>query len=257
MTDTALYLATFANAAMPGPCAILAASRTVRGGVRSGLMVSAGVIVGIAALTGLAFGMMAGAVSVSDRALVAMKWAGAAALLLLAVRLLRAAPSGSPRGRRPAANTDFGAGAVVAMFSPFVLVFLVALLPQFVSPGTSAFAPALLAAAVFIVGAAAAQAGAILFGACSLGLGGASFRWVERASAILLLGFAGAAVMAPVGLAILVASRNVTRVAIDSRSAALFTGASPSPLGRIVVARFNAPVGTGPVHLHRGRARRQ
>ena len=41
---------------MPGPCAILAASRTVRGGVRSGLMASGGVVAGIAALTGLAFG---------------------------------------------------------------------------------------------------------------------------------------------------------------------------------------------------------
>ena len=198
MTDTALYLATFANAAMPGPCAILAASRTVRGGVRSGLMASAGVVAGIAALTGLAFGVMAGAVSMSDQALVVMKWAGAAALLLLAMRSLRATPSETPRERPPSKN-DFGAGAVVALFSPFVLVFLVALLPQFVSPDAPGFTPALLAAVVFIVGAAVAQAGAVLFGACSVGLGGSGFFWVERASAILLLGFAGAAVMAPVG----------------------------------------------------------
>jgi threonine/homoserine/homoserine lactone efflux protein len=199
MTDTALYLATFVNAAMPGPCAILAASRTARGGVKPGLMVSAGVVAGIAVLTGLAFGVMAGAVSVSDGALVVMKWAGAAALLLLALRSLRATPSGAPRERRPSLNSDFGAGAVVALFSPFVLVFLVALLPQFVAPGASGFGPALLAAAVFIVGAAVAQAGAVLFGACSLGWGSAGFRWIERASAVLLLGFAGAAVMAPVG----------------------------------------------------------
>jgi threonine/homoserine/homoserine lactone efflux protein len=198
MTDTALYLATFVNAAMPGPCAILAASRTVRGGVRSGLMASAGVVAGIAALTGLAFGVMAGAVSMSDRSLVVMKWAGAAALLVLAMRSLRAAPSGTPRERPPSRN-DFGAGAVVALFSPFVLVFLVALLPQFVSPDAPGFAPALLAAAVFIVGVAVAQPGGLLFRACSLGLRSPGFRWFERASAVLLLGFAGAAVMAPVG----------------------------------------------------------
>jgi threonine/homoserine/homoserine lactone efflux protein len=79
------------------------------------------------------------------------------------------------------------------------MIFLLALLPQFVPSSGSDVRPALIAAGVFVAGSAAAQAGGVLFGAYSLRIGGLRTRWVENAGAVLLMGFAGAAVFTPVG----------------------------------------------------------
>ena len=194
-----LYVATFINAAMPGPCAVLAASRTARHGIRSGLLVSVGVVVSDVVFTGLALAAMLGALTLSATVLVAMKWAGVLALLLFATRTLRPAPalSGSSHSTI-STSSDLCTGSIAVLSSPFTLVFLLALLPQFMSANGSIFGPALIAAGVFVAGAATAQLAAVLFGACALQLGSTRGRWVEHAGAVLLLGFAGAAVITPV-----------------------------------------------------------
>ena len=197
MTLAALYVATFVNAAMPRPCVVLAASRTARGGVRSGLLVSVGVIAGIACLTLLAFGVLLGFFSLSRPVLGAIKWAGVAALLVLAARGLRPASGGvSFRG---AGYGDFGAGAVIVVTSPSVIVFLLALLPQFLPAEATDLGPAVLGAGVFVAGVAVGQGAAIVFARCLARPGAASSRWVERAGSVMLAGFAGAAVFAGLG----------------------------------------------------------
>jgi threonine/homoserine/homoserine lactone efflux protein len=164
-------------------------------------LVSAGVVVADIVLTALAFGVMFGFLSVSGGMLAAMKWVGVVALLLFAINGLRCASfsveSTSKHGSSPA--HDFCAGAAVVLASPFTMIFLLALLPQFVPSSGSDVRPALIAAGVFVAGSAAAQAGGVLFGAYSLRIGGLRTRWVENAGAVLLMGFAGAAVFTPVG----------------------------------------------------------
>lgn len=198
---TTLCVATFINAAMPGPCAVLAASRTARCGTRSGLLVSAGVVGGATALSILALGVLVGALSVAGSLLVAMKWVGVAALVLLAARTLcPASPAaGSDAPGRGASRGDLFAGAAVLLSSPSSLVFLLALLPQFVPAGTGDLGPGVIASVVFIAGVAATQTAAVLLARCSV----RSFRdrthLVDRASAMLLVGFAAAAAFSPVG----------------------------------------------------------
>lgn len=193
---SALYLGVFVTAAMPGPCAIFAASRTARGGVRSGILVSIGVILGATALTALAFGVLLGTLAVSDSIFIAMKWAGVLALLVLAGLTLRAdLPTPAQPERQAPAGTDLSAGALLVLTSPGALVFLLAVLPQFVATEGAELTPAIVAACLFVAGGATVQAGAVIFGACSLRLGTSLVRRVEYASASLLIGFAGLAVV--------------------------------------------------------------
>ena len=195
---TTLYVATFLSGLMPGPCTVLAAARTASGGVRSGLLASAGVLVGIGVLTGLAFGALVGVLTISDRALSALKWAGVATLVLLAAWTLRPPVPASPCGPR-AARGGLCAGLGIAVSSPFVLMFQLALLPQFVAAGGGGFGYAAMAAGAFAAAAAISMAGGILLSAVAVRHAAVRGRWVSGASAGLLIAFAGAAAFSPVG----------------------------------------------------------
>jgi threonine/homoserine/homoserine lactone efflux protein len=190
----ALYLAVFAAAAMPGPCAVFAASRTASGGIRAGVLVSFGVLIGAAFVTAAAFAVLLGLLAVSQAILEATKWIGVLVLLVLACLTLPASRRRRRCGpeRRATAGADLPAGALLVLTSPGALVFLLAMLPQFISDG-AAIEPALVAAGLFVAGAAAVQAGAVAVGACSLRLGATNARRVEYGCASLLFACAGLA----------------------------------------------------------------
>lgn len=193
----ALFVASFVNAALPGPCMIATMGRTLRGGWRAGALVSLGVLAADTLLVAAAIAALLGVLSLSPAALTAMKWAGIAALLGLAVQCLRA-----PKPRAAGGASGRGCvltGVTVGLSSPYNLVFYLALMPQIL---TGAAPPGFLlgVAAALLGGILLAQAGAVLLsGACGrLGPGGG--RRVDQATAALMVVLAMAAALAPLDL---------------------------------------------------------
>jgi threonine/homoserine/homoserine lactone efflux protein len=83
-----LFSATAINAALPGPCTILTASRSGIAGQAAGIRITLGVLLANLILVTITLAVMHGALTVSDHAFAAMKWGGIAMLLALAARML-------------------------------------------------------------------------------------------------------------------------------------------------------------------------
>jgi threonine/homoserine/homoserine lactone efflux protein len=193
----ALLAATFVTAVLPGPCAIMAAGRSARSGPRSGLLITLGVLIGYSMLFVAAIILILGALALPDMVFRAMKWLGVIVLIVLAVGMLRPAHPCDEHETLSACKDDFVIGLVLALPNPHALVFVLALLPQFVQPGGS-IGPAVVAGAVFMSGATATMLGATAFGA-SMRLFARHRRWIDYAGAATLVTFAAAAVLSPSG----------------------------------------------------------
>jgi threonine/homoserine/homoserine lactone efflux protein len=135
---------------IPGPDFAVVVGNTVSGGRSRGMWCAAGVassnaLQGTAAVVGL------GALIVRAQPVFhAVKWAGAVYLVYLGVRLLRAAwrdrheVPGAPADQH-AARRGWRQGFVSNITNPKVLVFYVAVLPQFLTPDAGALSLALFA----------------------------------------------------------------------------------------------------------------
>lgn len=188
-----LFAASFVNAAAPGPCMLLTFGRTVRAGPGAGVAVSLGVLSADLVLVATAFGVAAGMVALTPGGLGAMKWIGVALLCGLAAYCLRVAPAGPGLPGR-----DGAAGFTVGLTSPYNLVFYLALLPQ-VMPTEPTAASTLAMAVTTLSAIALAQAGAV---ALAVGWGAAAGRpgrWVDYASAAMMMAVAVTAATMPVG----------------------------------------------------------
>ena len=139
--DLALFAVTvLVINATPGVDLVFTLVSTLTGGVRAGLAAAAGIAAGcvvhtLAATFGLAALLMA-----SGAAFNAVKWAGAAYLLWLAVGMLRqarrggAAPEATPTGATVlSAGALFRQGFLTNVLNPKVALFFLALLPQFIT----------------------------------------------------------------------------------------------------------------------------
>ncbi|MEV6302113.1 LysE family translocator [Actinoplanes sp. NPDC051861] len=130
---------------IPGPDFAVVTGNTVSGGRARGMWAAAGVgtsnaVQGTAAVVGLG-ALIVGAQPVFQ----AIKWAGAAYLVYLGVKALRSAV----RGEYPMVVAEAGRGAAVRgwrqgflsnITNPKVLVFYLAVLPQFLAPHAGAAA---------------------------------------------------------------------------------------------------------------------
>ncbi len=191
-----LSIAAFVNAALPGPCVLLTFSRSARSGARAGLTVTAGILAADVLLVGAAVAATLGVVAIKPEAFPAMKWAGIACLVGIAILTLRAARR--PRG--PVAATvarDGIAGFMVGASSPYNLVFYLALFPQVVPMNDPA--SALIVVPAVVIPIALAQIGVIVAGATARGLAGRPGPWIDYATASALFVLAAvAANMSPV-----------------------------------------------------------
>jgi threonine/homoserine/homoserine lactone efflux protein len=88
--------------------------------------------------------------------------------------------------------SEVGGGLMVGLSSPYYLVFLLALLPQFI-PAEMGIATVITVVAIVLSGAAVGQLGAVIVGLCSRSALGGGARWLDRAGAVCLIGFAVAA----------------------------------------------------------------
>ena len=131
----------------PGPDVLYIVSSALRGGVRAGLVAALGITAGCfvhiaAAAVGVSAVLMA-----SSTAFSVLKWAGAAYLLYVGVRLLfskslsainlEAAQANSTwaTGRNGLKNVFFK-GFWTNVLNPKVALFFLAFVPQFIAPGT-------------------------------------------------------------------------------------------------------------------------
>lgn len=146
--QSVLAFAAFATAVplVPGPDFAVVLRNALVGGRLRGLWAAGGVTTSNA-FQGLAVAIGLGAVIVASRPVfTAIKWAGVAYLLFLAVQALRAAASGryddDAEGAPPTRGTrqawlGWRQGFVSNITNPKVLAFYLAVLPQFLPEGTA------------------------------------------------------------------------------------------------------------------------
>jgi threonine/homoserine/homoserine lactone efflux protein len=135
---------------VPGPDLAVVLKNTLSGGRRAGWLTSAGVassnaVQGTAAVAGL------GVLIVRSQPLFeAIKWAGVCYLAYLAVQAARSAwrgeyHTGSDRALGASLRTGYRQGFLSNITNPKVLVFYLAVFPQFMAPDTASWSLAILA----------------------------------------------------------------------------------------------------------------
>ena len=136
----AFGLASLVLAATPGPGVLYIVTRTLAQGRRAGLASVAGVALGnlgnaMAASLGLA-----ALLAVSSLAFTVVKFAGAAYLVWLGIKALRATNAAAPLAQfdAPRHGRILRDGFVVALLNPKTALFFAAFLPQFIDPAGSA-----------------------------------------------------------------------------------------------------------------------
>jgi homoserine/homoserine lactone efflux protein len=118
----------------PGPAVLFVTSVAMARGMRAGLAGALGILAGNTLYFALSATGIAAVIVASSRLFSALKWAGAAYLVWLGLRMLlsRSRPLAEV-APQPVARS-FARGFVVQAANPKSLVFFVALLPQFIDP---------------------------------------------------------------------------------------------------------------------------
>jgi homoserine/homoserine lactone efflux protein len=118
----------------PGPAVLFVVSCAMTRGARAGLAAALGILAGNTFYFALSATGIAAVIVASSWLFSLLKWAGAAYLVWLGVRMLlqRAARTPAPSSAPQPARRAFARGFVVQAANPKALVFFVALLPQFI-----------------------------------------------------------------------------------------------------------------------------
>lgn len=154
---SAFLLASFVLAVTPGPGVFYIVTRSLVQGRKYGLGSVAGVALGnFGSALAASFGLAA-VFAVSAHAFTVVKYAGAAYLIYLGVRMLSApvAPSEGAAPVRATLGRVFRDGFVVALLNPKTTVFFAAFLPQFIPANAAPVAQSILLGASFVAIAAA------------------------------------------------------------------------------------------------------
>ena len=140
---------------LPGADTLLVVRNSLRGGCRDGFLTAAGVCNGLfvhAVLSALGLSVI---LAHSAVAFTAMKIAGACYLAWLGIQSIRSSLHGtaSPLPHRAAVARvssiqSFTEGLLTNLLNPKVVVFYLALLPQFIDPGDAVLAKSLLLATI-------------------------------------------------------------------------------------------------------------
>jgi RhtB (resistance to homoserine/threonine) family protein len=139
----------------PGADTLLVVRNALRGGRRDGILTAVGIGCGLYFHALLSAIGVSAVLAHSAQAFLALKIAGAAYLAWLGLQSLRSgirgapasAPEEIPAGALPAIRC-FREGLFTNLLNPKVIVFYLALLPQFLSPGDPVLAKSLLLAAI-------------------------------------------------------------------------------------------------------------
>ena len=179
-----------AMALSPGPAVLLAMSYGSRHGIRGAAVGAAGIELGNLAWFVFSAAGLTTLLLASSTAFAIIKWAGAAYLLYLGVRLLFS------RGHTPSATMPVPQGRLVAqgfltqMSNPKAMIFFGALLPQFIDPAAP-FALQFLVLGVMTL--IIDYTALILYGwladrGARMASGPKLFRWFDRVAGAFLVG---------------------------------------------------------------------
>ena len=139
-------LAAFAMNAAPGPSNLYVLSRSLAQGTAAGLVSALGLALGNLFHVALAVAGLAALLRYAPTLYDAIRLAGAAYLIYLGIKMLRAPGATVPAqslGRPPLRRILFDA-ALVEMLNPKTALFFLAFLPQFVEPAAGPAAPQFL-----------------------------------------------------------------------------------------------------------------
>ncbi len=198
MAVAPLTLLSFIPAALalnltPGADMMFCLSQGLRSGPRAAMAANFGIATGglvQVTLAGLGLGAL---VQAHPFAFDAIRWAGVAYLLILALQTLRAGPPSMARTAPTVAGKAFREALLVNLLNPKVVLFILAFLPQFVDPARPVLPQFLTLGMVFAIGGLAVN-GFVGLMAGSIGQRMAESRsltlWLSRASAVIFTGLA-------------------------------------------------------------------
>lgn len=156
-TLAAFAMTTVLFVVVPGPSVLYLVARSLAQGRRAGLVSVAGIAAGTAAQVAAVAAGLAALLAASATGFAIVKYLGAAYLIVLGIRSLLGSRGPQAAGPpRPQPLTRIcGQGFVVTVLNPKLALFLLALLPQFVTP-TQGLVPlqiAVLGAVLILIGA--------------------------------------------------------------------------------------------------------
>jgi threonine/homoserine/homoserine lactone efflux protein len=193
--DPGLFLAFVAASivmlAIPGPTIVMVIGRALAGTRGGALPLVAGVAAGDLTAMTLSLAGLGALLAASATLFTLLKWAGAAYLIWLGIRLWRAPVADAGAG--PAAGGGWRAARemfVVTALNPKSIAFFVAFVPQFIDPARP-FAPqaTLMIATFVLLGAANAAIYAALANRLAARVRRPSVRrWFNRAGGTMLIG---------------------------------------------------------------------
>ena len=138
---------------VPGPAFIVVLSTALRRGFRAGLYANAGVVVGDAIYFFLAAVGLGSLLAASYWAFTIVKWLGVSYLIYLGLRSL-IYPASEIVGESPATRSGrkaFVTAVTVQLANPKLLLFLIALVPQFIEVGRPVAAQFAVLGATFML----------------------------------------------------------------------------------------------------------
>ena len=186
----------------PGPDVLYIVTHALRSGARTGIIAGLGITAGCfvhAFAAALGVGAL---LATSAAAFGLLKWAGAAYLLTVGVKLLLSRPGTSPlaaaaQSQAPAADSlwrVFTGGFWTNVLNPKVAIFFLAFVPQFIAPGAANPIWLFLALGVlFNVNALPVNIGwalAAAWMARRANLVQRGMHWLDRVAGVLFMGFA-------------------------------------------------------------------
>ena len=207
-TALAFFSVAVLLALAPGPDNLFVLMQSATGGRRTGFAVLSGLMLGVMLHTlAVALGLAA-LFAASSAAFTVLKLVGAAYLLYLAWGAWRAPPmlAAGAGGGAPARPSPWSRlmlrGVVMNLTNPKVVLFFLALLPQFVQPGRGSVAGQILSFGLLFI-----LAGALVFGAIVLAADALRSRLAGSARAQRLLNRAAALVFTGLALRLALVER--------------------------------------------------
>jgi len=180
----------------PGPDVLYIVSNSLRGGARAGMVAALGIFAGCFVHVAIATVGLGALLAASAMAFTVVKFIGAAYLLWMGVRLLRAStPGWTPEAApaEPDLRRVFRRGFLTNVLNPKVALFFLAFLPQFIAPDASHKTLAFLALGVlFSVNALPVTLGYAWLAAWAadrVSLVRRAMHWLDRAAGVLFIGF--------------------------------------------------------------------
>lgn len=197
IVEPAVLLA-FASAGLalnltPGADMMFTLGQGLRAGRRAAMAANAGIAVGGLVQTLVAALGLGALVAAHPLAFDAIRWAGVCYLLVLAVQSLRAGPVAGRDVAVHSAGRVFMQAMLVNLLNPKVILFILALLPQFIDPSRPVLPQFMVLGLVFAFGGFVVN-GLVGFFAGSIGQRLAQSatlaRWLGWASALIFTGLA-------------------------------------------------------------------